>query len=154
MTLNDRIDGLLNNLRPNRYDVHDLSWMTPIEDTVGSDLTEVEARTIAARTIVARRETQMVRSANKALRLAGDGQEPLAWFAALNLPIVVGDERVRLRAATPADLDQFAQEEGDRAKGDYDTRMLTVKVARRLAAQMRTSDCEQLGLLTPAAVPA
>lgn len=147
MTLNDHVDARLNELRPDRYECGDLTWADDVIDEIGEQLTLTEARIIAGRKIVADRERLMVQSANRLIRRAAGGEHPIAWLEALNLPIVVGDERVRLAAASPADLDQFADEETARATRDYDTRMETVKVARDLARRMRLQGVPQLHLL-------
>ena len=120
--LNELIDLWLSDDRPDRYQASEKEWMDvvveratkalqgrPDKDGVIQDI---------ARRRVYQREGQATRRANKVLRDIGDtGQLPLGWddeelwremlYEKLRLPLSIEQQRVRLGAASPADLESW-----------------------------------------------
>ena len=156
-----RIDWLLYENRPDRYDVRhtteadddsDVSaeWLDDIAEQITDDLPTVEALTLLARNLVRQREGQATRSANKLLRrFAQDGQLMLGWWEQERQPVAVitrtqregrdpeiREERVALGAMTPQDFRAFANEERIRAGRDFAARNSTCDAAEDIAEQM------------------
>lgn len=133
------IDELLAERRPDRYEVQGGDeWLDDIADEIEGLIPN--AREIAARMLVRRRETQKTRSTNRLLReIHESGAFPLDWFDLLNLPIVVGKERVALRAATAEDFRQFATEERRRAANDFAARNSACEGAEWIAEFMEAN---------------
>lgn len=153
-TINAAIDQLLAERRPDRYGPNDMSWLDEIGEEINGGMTELEARQIATRTLVRQRETQKIRQGNRVLRemfkAHNDGQDELdelEWMTSIQLPIVVGDQRVALRAVTADDLEDFANEEERRANVDHGVRLSTCEAARWFAAEMRRTKSAALGAL-------
>lgn len=132
------IDQLLADRRPDRYELDGGDeWLDLIADEVQHLIPEAEARAIAARQYVRRREGEKLKAANRLLREVGSNRQlPLDWFAGLNLPISVVKERVALRAARPQDLRLFATEERRRAASDFTSRNQTCEAAEMIADHM------------------
>lgn len=140
--LNDLIDDWLAAERPERYDAGDKEWM---EGVVKRAATRLEgqpdhARVFldAARRRVYLREGTATRRANKFLRdIARTGQMPIGWGEGeawksvlsdiLSAPLSIDRQRVRLGAATPADLEAWelenAREEDKRRLAQIEARL-------------------------------
>lgn len=151
-----RIDELLHDSRPDRYDVHggddgiDVEWLNIVADkiAVGLDIEDVLKQ--FSRNLVRQREGQATKSANKLLRrFALDGQLPLGWWEMDRQPVAIvtrkqrpgGDpevreERVAVGALTAKDLLAFANEERIRAGRDFSARNAACDGAEQIAEQM------------------
>jgi hypothetical protein len=132
---NDFIRGLLDKVRPDRYDSKDHSWHETVENVVAADLTDEDARRIAARRLVRQVEGDSTKATNRLLReIHRTGQLPLGWLDAQAWPLAVSDhERVSLRAATLADLTEFAARERRAAANDFAARNESCEGALTLA---------------------
>lgn len=133
-----KVDQLLAERRPDRYhtDGGD-EWLDEIADEIEMLIPEAEARAVAARQIVRRREGQKTKDSNRLMRSIHDsGQLPMDWLETLRLPIVVGKERVAMRAATAVDFRAFANEERRRAANDFASRNATCEAAEWIADLM------------------
>jgi hypothetical protein len=147
-TLNDRVDRMLDAARPARYDSSDKDWMAEIEAAIAGEISIVEARQIAARDVVRKRETEATKSANRLLRsVFRDGQPPLGWLDMAARPIAWGSHRVRLDEANADDFEAWADEENRRADADYGARMEAVKGARLVADSLRSNGARHVGAI-------
>lgn len=124
--------------RPDRYEVDGGDdWLDLIADELAEMISPSDGRSIAARQMVRRREGEKTKSANRLLReIYESGSVPLDWMDVLALPVVVGKERVALRAATSEDFRLFATDERRRAATDFTTRNMTCEAAEWLANLM------------------
>lgn len=158
--LNQLIDRLLRENRPDRYNTTAADWLDDVADMVPAELLpEDELRRFVARQIVGQREGQATRNANRLLRSIGEtGQLVLHWWDEANDPIAIitelvddegnariSKERVALRAATPADLRAFAHEERDRADKDHKSRLLACDGAEYVADSITSSGLLRFG---------
>lgn len=131
------IDSLLDQHRPDRYDVGDTSWREPVYSQIATRVTIGEARQIAASYLVDQREGQATKQANALLRSVGQTKQwPLDWMDVGRRPIAVGSARVRLDAARSEDFRQFEVEERRRAAADFMSRNQTCDGAQWLADEM------------------
>lgn len=132
------VDQLLAERRPDRYQPGvDDEWLHPVFDEIAAILPEPEVRALAAEQLVRRAEGQKTKQTNALLReIAESGQLPLGWLELQNLPMVVGKERVALRAATAKDFRDFAADERRRAATDFTTRNAACDAALWIADQM------------------
>lgn len=132
------IDQLLNERRPDRYEVDGGDeWLDMIAAEIEGLIPEAEARAIAARQFVRRRETEKLKAANRIIREIGiTRQLPMDWLDTVHLPMSVGKERVSLRAAVPDDFRRFATEERRRAASDFTSRNQTCEAAEFIADHM------------------
>lgn len=157
--LNQLIDLALTDARPDRYDAGDREWA---EDVVKMAAKELKGRLDrdeliedSARRRVNQREGQATKRANKVLRnIAETGALPIGWgegedwkeflAEALNSPLSIDRERVRLGAASPGDLEQWelvnAREEDKRKLAQINTR----KGGRMLADWMRAQSVQRV----------
>lgn len=136
------IDLLLAERRPDRYEPDGGDeWLDSIISEVAAEITVDEARWLLARHEVKQREGEKTKGANRLLREIGETKQlPLDWFENLHLPIAVGKERVALRAATPLDLRNFANEERRRAASDFTARNATCEGAEWLADHLESGE--------------
>lgn len=138
LDLNGRIDSLLAERRPDRYEVESGSeWLDEIADEIAPYIPMSEAQFRSARLIVGNRERVKTQRTNQIIRqIAKSGQLPIGWLETINLPLAVGKERVALRAITPQDLKDFAQVERRSAANEFSTRNETCEAAEWIADQM------------------
>lgn len=160
--LNEEIDRLLCELRPDRYvvkgdnpelepeEVADNAWLDDVADRVKPLVSEQDVRLLYARTEVGKREGRATKRANELLRRLGrDGQLFLGWMDYADYPLAVVtrithpgeepkriEERVALRAVTSDDLRKFATEERRRAADEFATRNETCAAAEWLADEI------------------
>lgn len=137
--LNDLIDMLLAERRPDRYEPEGGGeWLDEIADEIASKIPAATAQQHLASTLVQRREGVKTQRANRIIRDIGrTGQQILGWLDAMSLPLAVAKERVAMRALTNSDLDQFAIDERRTAANDFATRNETCEAAEWLASRMR-----------------
>lgn len=137
-SLSSRIDELLAERRPDRYEVNGGDeWLDHIADEVAHLIPAGEAQFRTARQTVQNREAGKIQKTNKLLRdIYVSGQMPLDWLDTLSLPVAVGKERVALRAMTPKDFRHFASDERRAAASDFTTRNQTCEAAEWIADQM------------------
>ena len=138
--LNARIDVLLAERRPDRYEpgISD-EWLDDVATEIADDIPESEARQRHARSLVGNREGTKTRTTNKLLREIYEARQlPLAWLELLNLPLAVGKERVALRSCAAADFKEFAQVERRSASIEFASRHETCEAAEWLADEMTT----------------
>jgi hypothetical protein len=142
--INSEVDRLLAEHRPDRYEVDGGDeWLDDVADLVESLIPEAEARAIAARQFVRRREGIKTKSTNRLLReITQSHQLPLDWFELMNLPLAVGKERVALRACRSEDFRAFAAEERRRTLNDMAARNETCEATEWLADQMDATGTE------------
>lgn len=107
----DEIDKLLNEARPNHYDKDHDDWLDEVEGSIGDRIAPAEARTIAARALVRRREQAQLKKANREVgKWITSGQWALDVFDLHRLPIALGDgTKVRLGFANQLDLVRCAE---------------------------------------------
>lgn len=136
------IDLLLAERRPDRYEPEGGDeWLDSITAEIAVEIDPDEAVWELARREVKTREGEKTKSANRLLREIGETKQlPLDWLDQLHLPIAVGKERVALRAATPADLRLFANEERRRAASDFTARNATCEGAEWLADHLESGE--------------
>ena len=136
--INAKIDLLLAERRPDRYEKEGGDgWLDEIADDIEPLISETDARSLLATSLVRQREGSKTRAANQAIRQLREPQQPLdGWWSMQNLPIKVGKERVAFRAATSVDLRQFAQDERRSASQEHVTREQTCTAAEWLADLM------------------
>lgn len=133
-----RVDELLAEQRPDRYEQGEAHWIDGVADQVKSLVPESEARFLAAKDIVKRRETTKTRQTNKLLRdIFKSGQFPLDWLETMHLPLAIEKERVALRACTAEDFEDFGNRERRAAAADFSSRNETCEAAQWIAEQMR-----------------
>lgn len=138
LDLNSRVDELLAERRPDRYD-HDGGddWLDQIADEIAPLIPISEAQYTSARLLVGNRERVKTQRTNRLLRqIKASGQLPLDWFETLNLPLAVGKERVAFRAVTAADFKEFANVERRSAANEFSIRNETCEAADWIAEQM------------------
>ena len=111
------------------------AWLDEIADDFAGAIAAQEAQRRAARAIVGRLEGVKTRSTLKIVRQC-PVQKPLDWEFFQSLPLVVGNQRVAVRATNAADWRQFAEEERQRAERDNKTRTLTIEAAIWIANEM------------------
>lgn len=135
----DKVDVLLNERRPDRYTPGvDDEWLDIVAQEVAELIPERDARAIAARLRVGRREGDKTRQTNKLLReIHQSGELPLDWMETMNLPLAAGKERVALRACSPEDFEEFAIVERKNAGRDFAQRNATCEAAEWIAEHMR-----------------
>ncbi len=137
-SLNAHIDALLDEHRPERYDVGDKTWRAAIYAEVERLVPDREARRIAASQLVDQREGVATRGANDLLRQIGRMRQwPLDWMEQGVRPLSVGSERVRLADGTVDDLARWAIEERRVAAQDFAARSFACDGAEWCAEQMR-----------------
>lgn len=143
--LTNAIDQALDLARPDRYSSREKSWLDAVITGFEPVIPPMEARRIAARELVHRREEMACRAANRLLRdIAEHGQPPLDWMDLARRPLAWDQHRVCLEECTPSDFRDWADVEESRAKGDYDTRMASVDAARWLADQMDVTAAQHI----------
>lgn len=149
--LTGEIDRLLTERRPDRYEVEGGDeWLDTIADEVGPSISVAEARFIAARSQVRRREGEKLKATNRLLReIHESGEVPLDWLDTAHLPVAVGKERVALRAMRAEDFRTFAGDERRRAANDFTTRNESCAAAEWLADRMDATGTELLVDLGP-----
>lgn len=106
---NEQIDGLLRQHRPDRYGPGD-DWTASVVEQVEDRITVMEAKRIAAATLVGQREGQATRRTNRFLKgvLGRNGQYalPLDWHLYADEPVAFvhreGDAEIRVRVALRA----------------------------------------------------
>lgn len=142
--LNHHIDLMLDQCRPDRYDVGDNTWRLQVYADVEARLPVRRAIAIAAQQIVDQREGIATRVANGLLRKIGETKQwPFDWMDAAERPLSIGRERVKLTAATAEDLQQWAIDERRDAAQDFAARSAACDGAEWAAKNMATA-----GLLT------
>ena len=120
---NADIDAMLDEARPDRYDLGDNSWRADTYAEVAEAMPAAEARRLAACQLVDQREGIATRAANALLREIGRTQQwPMHWFDVARRTISVGPERVCLAVATTVDLRQWAIDERREAAQDFSAR--------------------------------
>jgi hypothetical protein len=140
----DRIREMLDKVRPDRYDPADHAWHDTVNKVIAAELTDEDARAIAARRLVRQVEGDSTKATNRLLREIHDtGQLPIGWLDAAAWPLAVSDhERVALRAASVDDLEAFAARERRAAANDFATRNDSCEGALSLAALMSSKGCK------------
>jgi len=136
--LSAHIDAMLDEHRPERYDVGDKTWRQTIYAEVGPLIPPAEARQIAASQLVDQRERIATRGANELLRQIGRTKQwPLDWMEQGVRPISVGSTRVRLGDASVGDLRDWAIDERRVAAQDFAARSFACDGAEWCAEQMQ-----------------
>lgn len=137
-TAREMIPALLDKVRPDRYDPTDHTWQAKVVSRVAAEISEFEARKLAADKLVTAVEARATRRTNALLRdVFRSGQFPLDWWDAMAWPLAVSDaERVALRAATTEDLRRFAQRERRSASQEFTARSDACEGAEFLANLM------------------
>jgi hypothetical protein len=110
-------------------------WLQAGVNEFASELDARESQRREALSILRSMETTAVRQTNKLLRQTLT-HPPLDWDIFRNSPLAVGNEHVAIRACTPQDFRQFAEEEQARADADYAVRLETCAAACSLADYM------------------
>ncbi|CAM2808007.1 hypothetical protein COJE103337_04055 [Corynebacterium jeikeium] len=147
----DTLTSRLNANRPDRY--IDKTWIDQVADSIPIDVNHMEEIARAHLRHQARAlESNFTKSANSVMReYRRTGQEPLDWQLVGEIPISVKNtilvdgkpktvrERVKLAAATPRDLELWAEEERRASDREHKSRMLSVEAAEIWAAKIRES---------------
>lgn len=136
--LNLEIRRALDERRPDRYAPGDSDtdkWLDELAEEFAPMIAVQEAQRRAARAIIANLEAAKTRQTLTIVRQC-KLQPPLDWDFFRALPLVVGNERVAIRAVTSNDWRQFAQEEKGRTDEEHSIRMATVEGALWLADYM------------------
>lgn len=121
--LNHQIDDLLRSTRPDRYDATERDWRSTTYAAVAAQLAPEDARLIAARIMVDKRESQATKRANRVFRrIARTKEWPIDWMDLADEPISVDDARICLRVATAEDLRRWAASERRDASADFTSR--------------------------------
>lgn len=139
----------LNERRPDRYtpgDQDTSKWLDEIAEEFAGGIDVKTAQVRAVRAIVGSLEGAQTRETNHILRSVRD-QPPLDWVFFRTLPLVVGDERVAIRACTPDDFREFAGEENIRANEEYKIRQDTVSGALWIAEYMEQNNVQSGAVL-------
>lgn len=133
-----KIDELLDQCRPRRYDTKDKSWY---EDVIGYAANTIPNQYKVIRVFVeqdvARREAQATRTGNEQMLRYADGVAPLCWFDIGRKPFAVGSTRIRLDDGTPDDYEQCVYEQRSKAKANYDRVIFRTSVMEELARTAR-----------------
>lgn len=137
-SLTIRIDELLAEYRPDRYEVAGGDdWLDRVAEEVAPLISASEAQFQLARDLVSKREKSATQRTNEVLRgIKAQAQLPGDWDAIKTLPIAFGKGRVALRAVTPQDLRDFAAQERRSAAKEFTVRNETCEAAEWIADQM------------------
>lgn len=135
--------------RPNRYQ-HPDEWAHEILDADGGYTLSVQDIVDYKRHCIAEVEKRDGKRANTLLKhLVKTGQLQTDWWGVEHCPFPITVEtevdgkvkaekwKVCLRAMTPEDFELWADAEQKRAERDYESRMVSVEGARKIAAMMR-----------------
>lgn len=136
---NEQIDALLDQHRPDRYDVEDHAWRAPVVAAVAQRMPIRQAQQVAAERLVGDREGRATRSVNSLMRrVARERQWPLPDLAndLLRRPMSIGAERVCLGAAMARDFEQWAIDERRDAAQDFTARSEACDGAEWIAREM------------------
>lgn len=146
LNVDQLIDQLLDQARPDRYDARDKSWLDPIIAEVAHLIPTGEAKAIAAADKVRWRETSATRTANAFLREIGStGQMPLDWMDLGRRPVAWDEHRVCLVECSPADFRDWAVVERRRAANDFAARNAACEGAEWLADKLDADGRRRLG---------
>lgn len=161
--LNQLIDDLLAQARPERYDADEKEWMESVVAPVRKELQRQKSADDvaldAAKRRVYQREGLATKRTNKILRdIAETGQLPIGWgegdwlaflFDILHLPMSIARRRVRFGAASAADLVAWelesAREQDKRNKAEAASR----EGARFLADMLDRQHAQRIEDLRP-----
>jgi RimJ/RimL family protein N-acetyltransferase len=147
--LSSRIDRLLIEHRPDRYETADRSWMDPVVAAIAPDIPEAEMRILHAEKLVRDREAKATTTANRLIRdMWKTKQPPLEWdwMDAMSYPVSISKEwRIALRALTPGDLVDFANYERKAAATEFVTRNETCDAAEFFAEEMQARGTRHFG---------
>lgn len=152
------VDEMLNNARPERYDLEDQEWMEPIVRKHRDHLLQKQsAEEIAedlARKDVHTREGVATQKLNTLLRRFKDGEFPLgfgetedwkAFYAAyLDAPLLIGRDKVRFGIASAEDLDDWVLEKQRAGEREQERRKETIDGAEWLAAALREQSADRV----------
>lgn len=137
---------------PDLQEIPDDGWLDEIGDEHANRIPVTEAQKRQARTIVRSIEESNLRRGNAAMRRLWEdrGQLELGPLDGLNYPlsierrkVVSGErprvrqERVRVGAMTPGDLELWASQQRRAASREYATREQTFTAAENIAEEMR-----------------
>ena len=145
---NEQIDTMLDNRRPDRYDVDDHHWRNPVVAYVAQHMPVKQAQQIAAERVVADREGKATRSVNRMLRKVAEEKQWPIPETTLDLhrrPMSIGSERVCLEAATSFDFQQWAIDERRDAAQDFAARSGACDGAEWIAQQMNHKGWQTFG---------
>lgn len=153
------IDEWLAAARPERYDKADKQWQDAVIEKVMGELADMPAEQMlreTARKRVSGREEQASRKANSFLRaIFNTGELPLWWqsegeewkqflFGTGRMPIRFGRNKVRLAAATIADLEEFQMHYQDQQDKYRTAGEQTINGATMLIQWMRDQGARRL----------
>ncbi len=132
------IDERLDQVRPARASLADDAWMKPVDKWADENQPQrrIAAR-LRARDVVRRRNRHALTRTRNVLRKWALGQAPLSFTIDGAAPIKVGDEHVRLDAATPRDMDISAKEVKEKANSDHQRTLLGAQAQMDLARMAR-----------------
>lgn len=139
---NEQIDLLLDQHRPDRYDVDDHTWRAPVVAVVAQQMPIRQAQQVAAERLVGDREGRATRSVNSLMRrVARERQWPLPDLAddLMRRPMSIGAERVCLGAAQARDFEQWAIDERRDAAQDFSARSEACDGAEWIAREMSSN---------------
>jgi hypothetical protein len=152
------VDEMLNNVRPERYDLEDQEWMEPVVRKHRDHLLQQQsAEQIAedlARKDVHTREGVATQKLNTLLRRFKDGEFPLGfgesedWKAFygtyLDAPLLIGRDKVRFGIATAQDLDDWVTEKKRAGEREQERRDETIDGAEWLATALREQHVDRV----------
>lgn len=140
------IDRELDLIRPERYDPRETSWRDPVVAEVERLIPDLEAKAIAARELVGRREGRATRVVTEHLReIHRTRQPPLDWMDHGPRPLALDGERVRLDAAGAADFRDWATTERKRNAQQFTARNDACEGADWIADQLDAAGAATLG---------
>lgn len=157
--LSQLIDEWLATARPERYDKNDKQWQDAVIEKVMDELADMPREQMlreTARKRVSGREEQASRKANSFLRsIFNTGELPLWWhgdaeewkaflFGTGRMPIRFGRNKVRLAAATAADLEEWQMAYRDEQDKQMTSREQAVNGATLLIEWMREQGARRL----------